>query len=433
MAKFFQIFSGCKMSMPWPACLLALGCLTLDFASWTPAVHAQSETGALKNFETGMADLARALNERLEGLNGKNNKLVGISPFLGPPGSNFPRMFDCLKRHLESNECNCKVVKTGLASWNITGEYAIGQRDATSGQLPIVIKAVIRDRNNNSQTDIHKEIFTDGTTGLSSLLGLSNELPVALNSFRQAPDELDAAELERLRQAVEDASIRDPRGRLMVAGQSLVKTSAASPYGVEVLLVALAKDGKPLLDAAGNPQYEAPLPARQDPGGFMFVDIPPGRLYAIRLINESDQDAGVTLSVDGINIFAFSNHKAWRELGKVVLPAGTSKAPGAGLIRGWHHTKEQSNFFEITKIGDSAAAELGRLDGGIGTITATFCTAFPNQLLVPLLQRELAGIDRGEVATGRGPVVTQQYNEVQRVFGLPQATISLRYTLPDAP
>jgi len=182
----------------------------------------------------------------------------------------------------------------------------------------------------------------------------------------------------------------------------------------------------------GRPVLEGPLPVRQDPNGFVFVDIPENALYAVRLINNSPADAGVALSIDGINMFEFSKNEKWKDLGKVVISKAGPDGPGKGLILGWHDDGSASMHFHVTKIGKSAAALLGRTEK-VGIITATFCGAFEDEQAVPQLQRLLAGGDRGEVATGFGPLVTQQYKQERRVFGVPQATVSLRYTIPDAP
>ena len=222
---------------------------------------------------------------------------------------------------------------------------------------------------------------------------------------------------------------------MTVVGTTLAKTTQDSKFGLEIVLVKSkpAPDGTPvpLLNPDDSPQLESsPLPVRIDPAtGFAFVEIPFDRLYAVKLINQSELDAGVTLSIDGINIFAFSKREEWKLLEKVVIPKPGPNSSGVGLVLGWHNERDKSFHFQTTKIGNGAAALLGQ-SGNVGVITATFCDAFPDLRAVPLAQRALQGGDRGEVATGLGPVVNQQYAAVRRVFGVPHATISLRYTLP---
>src|SRR5262249_33623914 len=67
-----------------------------------------------------------------------------------------------------------------------------------------------------------------------------------------------------------------------------------SPYGIEIL-------GKE------NGQYR-PRAAKND-DGLAFVKIGRGEFYAIRLINDAPFDAAVVLTIDGLNVFAFSESK----------------------------------------------------------------------------------------------------------------------------
>src|SRR4029077_21190276 len=67
-----------------------------------------------------------------------------------------------------------------------------------------------------------------------------------------------------------------------------------SPYGIEVLVKTRG-------------EYQ-PRPA-QLVDGLAFVPIKRDEVYAIKLINDTPHDAAVTLSIDGLNVFAFSEVK----------------------------------------------------------------------------------------------------------------------------
>src|SRR5439155_23696125 len=100
-----------------------------------------------------------------------------------------------------------------------------------------------------------------------------------------------------------------------------VSAAADSPYAVEVW-------------AAPRPgaQY-APRPATVD-GGLAFVRLSQGEVFAVRLINKSPHDAAVTLTIDGLSLYAFSDvedPKTGRSRYAVIfVPAGREV-----FLRGW--------------------------------------------------------------------------------------------------
>jgi hypothetical protein len=204
-----------------------------------------------------------------------------------------------------------------------------------------------------------------------------------------------AARDDRLRKSAEDPKVS-------LAG-TRVTAAPKTPYGIEVL------------GRSGN-RYEPRTPVVKD--GLAFVPIQRDEVYAVRLINDSPYDASVTLTVDGLNMFAFSENPAYRGLGKVLVP------PGGAVIKGWHLTDETTSLFKVTAYADSAAAEL-RSGVNVGTITATFAAAWPTNAAPPPDEPTgRAAVD----ATGRGPVAAVHYEAVPRRFGVVRAAVSVRYT-----
>src|SRR5262249_56023329 len=123
-----------------------------------------------------------------------------------------------------------------------------------------------------------------------------------------------------------------------------VSAAADSPYSIEVW-------------AAPQPGGKyAPRPAAaQD--GLAFVPLKRGEVFGIKLINRSPHDAAVTLTLDGLNLYSFSDLKD----PKTGQPKLTVVLVGAGqevFLRGWHRTHEVSEEFVITDYAKSAAAEL---------------------------------------------------------------------------
>ena len=57
-----------------------------------------------------------------------------------------------------------------------------------------------------------------------------------------------------------------------------------------------------------------PRAASKDEDGFAFLKINRDEIYAVKLINDSPHDAAVTLTIDGLSVFAFSensNYTYW--------------------------------------------------------------------------------------------------------------------------
>jgi hypothetical protein len=174
-----------------------------------------------------------------------------------------------------------------------------------------------------------------------------------------------------------------------------------SPYGVEILV---------------NNQPRQPV----DRAGRAYVTLQPGDLYAVRLTNGSDRDAAAVLSIDGIDVFAFSKNQA---LSHVVIPAGSSS-----VIGGWHNEGDEFNAFQVAGYPEVEAAGLLPEMSNIGTITATFAKAWLPTDAPPLDEPQSRG--SSSLATVRGPIIRQRSETVARVVGRVRASVTIRYDRP---
>jgi hypothetical protein len=183
-----------------------------------------------------------------------------------------------------------------------------------------------------------------------------------------------------------------------------VAASAKSPYAIELLV----KNGDKYL----------PRPAESD-DGLAFAKMGRDDVYAVRLINNSPLDCSVVLTIDGLNMFAFSDRKDYNH---VIIPAGQS-----GVIFGWHRTNQISDSFLVCDYAKSEAAKLLPQSNAVGTITATFCAAWPQDAAPP---GDEPGKAKGapSEATGRGAAVAHNYQEVRRHVGVVRSTVSMRYS-----
>jgi hypothetical protein len=98
------------------------------------------------------------------------------------------------------------------------------------------------------------------------------------------------------------------------------------------------------------------------------------------------------------------------------------------VIQGWHVTNKRADSFLVTEYARSEAAKL-RSSARVGTIVATFSAAWAKDSDKPKDEPpdDLPGERSGD-ATGKGPPVEVNLEEVQRHIGVVRDTIAVRYT-----
>src|SRR5262249_33433083 len=140
----------------------------------------------------------------------------------------------------------------------------------------------------------------------------------------------------------------------------------------------------------------------------------------VKLINNSDFDAAVELTLDGLNMFAFSKVPPRDRYRFVVVPKHSSS-----LIPGWHRTNQVSDEFVITDYSKSAVAELLVSPDRIGTIRAVFGAAWHPTEESP--EDDSAVFRLPGDAVGRRDPVEFKYKEVVRRLGRVRDVISVSY------
>jgi hypothetical protein len=188
-----------------------------------------------------------------------------------------------------------------------------------------------------------------------------------------------------------------------------VSASPSSQFGIELMIV---EHGK-----------LKTVPVSKDSNGRPFGAIRQDQVYAVRLINHADHDAAVSLSIDGVNVFHFSEQdpppKYW------IVPRRQGAKPGETIVRGWDKSAGHSVEFKVVDFPDSAAAQL-KLDSNqsIGLITATFAACWENDEDRPRSE----GRTR---ATGFGNEVVDPKTLVARQVGQVRDVVTIRYQRPD--
>lgn len=372
--------------MPRPAFHRAAA--TLFAAAWVVAPARAAD--ALRPV---MAELSRDLNQFLDR---RGVESISVNAFAGPP--NFPTSAGPSLAQMLSEELRKVGVRTRSgATLGVAGEYQAAEAtDAGSSgrkMLALAIKARVQDETGHVLTDVEFDRTVPGEEAFVEVMGP----PVALPP-RATPEARD----RKLRESL-------VRPRTAVNGARVAAVDDAR------LAVEIEVDGRPRV-------------AREE-DGLAFVTIDRGEAYRVRLINDTDQEMAVTLSIDGLSMYAFSQlrredgpHKGDPRFRYVFV--GPHKAVA---IDGWHKTNKRSLAFLVTSYPESAAATLDHR-AGLGTITATFHAAWPKASPPPADEPgRTKGVYGGD-ATGFGPPMESRFREVERNVGVLRASVSVHYS-----
>ncbi len=197
---------------------------------------------------------------------------------------------------------------------------------------------------------------------------------------------------------------------------SEVKARKDSPYAVEVLV----KDRADGLGVAVVPRVE---------NGMAYVPIGRGNYYEVRVINRSEYEAGVTLTIDGLDLFTFSDIRDEKtgepKFRRLVFAKGQSYA-----VQGWYRTGERADSFVVTSYAKSAAAEkLVKPSGRTGTITVTFAAAWNKKVGNRPADEPTIPAPSSSDGTGRGKEVKTELQEATSPYeyGVLRDVVTVRY------
>lgn len=353
--------------------LIGLSLITVLQGTQTAAV-AQSE------IQKEVSDVAKSIASVLSQ---RNDNRIAVGQFTGPsriPSSSGPAITKALSEELT----RLGITVSRRATLEVKGDYlpVVGDRNRGPAAL---LKGRVLDGSGNTVYEFEKGFSSDIT--VASLFGLTVELP---------PDVSPRERRQKIRESIEEPVAQITSSR--------IAPGPNSPYALEVLV----KTG---------PDWVPRPPSDDD--GLAFVDLQPDETYAVRIYNDSPYDAAVSLSIDGLNLFSFSENPAYKQLGVVIIGARSS-----GTVYGWHRTNDKADSFVLTEYARSAAAELNQ-SGDIGTITCSISAAWAADGAAPPDETT-----RSQSATGRGPEIAARFRETQRVIGRTRAAISCRYSRP---
>jgi hypothetical protein len=334
-------------------------------------------------------DIKKLLDSR-----GENSITVGTfksAPRM--PSSTGPAFARLLRAELRKLGIDVRQRGTKLT---VEGRYRLVEDKVSSlAAVELVVNFVDEDGQEVAGLKLKpRGIFGDAT--VAGLLGLTVQLP---------PDGNDRDRDRKIREAYEKPHTEVDEGK------TVIRSSAGSPYAIEVLV---KKAGRFVPRAASEED------------GLAFVRINRDEVYAVRVINDADHEVAVTLTIDGLNAFTFS--KVQNKEGTPLYSCFLVGKRSTTLTTGWHIDNEQSDEFLVTSYARSAAAEVGS-STNLGTITATFAAAWPEDSIPPAGEPAAPSYRaKSADATGRGVRHEKKWVEVQRVFGVTRDSVSVRYS-----
>jgi hypothetical protein len=283
----------------------------------------------------------------------------------------------------------------GDLDWLIDGSYTKPSRAEPNVHLTLNV----RHRKDNWVRDFNYVIHS--TADICRIMGDTLTLP---------PDK-DGNSMPR--QAASQAAQENPN--VTIKGNR-VCASEKCEYSMEVLA-----------RSHGEKRFKPVVPRKI--GGRAFIELKPGDEYELVLFNNSDHEVAANVTIDGLNVFHFSELRNKETRGPrynnyIIAPEkerkeGTSKGE---IIQGWHirDTPPQKNYrlFQVKQYGELSGFQPKREN--IGVITVSFANTE--------LRHTLGEPNPGDLVTVPGDTTDVVTAPVERSVGLPHTFISLRYS-----
>jgi hypothetical protein len=343
------------------------------------------QAGATEALRPTVKEMAASIAEIVRKKNGSE---AAVGDFSGPAGMPASAGQGIKKLLIDELQANQIAVKTGFGvAFQVKGDYDV-VTDPDTQVMALHVKARVID-SQRAEVPVVKTVSDRNV--IAQVLGVNKpDLGAGLTP---------QAESKKL-----EEQLKKPNPG--VAGTKL-RANPNSPYAIEVLV------------ERGKGNYQPVTPS--DDGGFAFVALQKEDRFAVQLVNDSDHAAAVELTLDGLSMFAFSEHKGYRHV--ILKPHST------GLIKGWHRTNELSNKFAIGDYAEGAVKELGASADGVGTITATFAAAWDLKEGPPADENSKFRDPFGP-AVKRAEEVRAPYQEVKMELGRVRDVVNVRYKMP---
>ncbi len=286
------------------------------------------------------------------------------------------------------------------ARYEVKGDYALihSRQNPQLREIKIIARII--------ETEFGEELKE--LRVLSSMDGTSTIGEIVQSTINLDPN---GTKTERNKKLID--KINNPSVHISGANNSIVSSTSASPYGVEIYT-------KPL---KGHQSKKATSRTARVEQGMAYVDIHKDDLYEVKLYNNSNRPVAAKLLIDGLDMFHFSiernSHGAPAYTHMIIQPHKST------TIVGWFQKlKAPNNYlsFLVTDYGKGAVSKAGISSrGNVGVIHAQFSYCFP------LTKNQKA---RSGNETGFGPSRSVQQRAVRYEIEPPFDFVSVRYTKP---
>jgi hypothetical protein len=390
----------------------ALVCLLLLALSSAPG--ADDTEAVQKDLQAALAQLTDGIGRHLDS---RKETTVVVGEFIGP-GKAGPGIQEALIRALKGRKVDGKdkpITAAEVAPLTVGGSYELADDPDAKGDPDLKVLKLqaefVLSKFGTKQTELEmRPVRVRNSIDLAKLFAVT----AAFHPLDLPPD--------RVKEVVK--AINNPT--VHIEG-TLVSARPKSDYAVEILTRPLAAK-----DAPGQPVRPRKECDKGEKDCEAFVNIKQGELYEVRVINRSKHAAAVTLTIDGLDLFTFSevrdpktNQPRYKH---IILPKPPPGQPeSSGVIRGWHRVNEGKDAafsFLVTKFGEGEASKLLKNSAKTGTIVVTFAAAWTNAADQPEDEKGA----RSASETAKGPPVAANLKEVTRQIGNVRDVVSIRYS-----
>jgi hypothetical protein len=206
-----------------------------------------------------------------------------------------------------------------------------------------------------------------------------------------------------------------------------VRASKVGKYAVEVLVV-----DDPTASTKAD-EYTPVKPRLEE--GRPFVDVKRGQAYAVRLTNDSDHDAAVVLSIDGLHIHHFVKDDKGKPV--AVTPHLWVRKKSSVLVVGWRTSPGQLSRFVVTDRDLGAWKSANASADSVGRIVAQFhaCWDKPENKPKdePKLKRDSKSGEESNsrgLSTGMGDKINSPLKIVPMIVGHLRESVPVLYSRP---
>jgi len=376
-----------------------------SLALWHP--HASASTAEFNNAATKITHLLLAQGKTtvaFDAIEQSDNALGNYGPGLR---AELMLAFEAVNSKLKENDEKHVTIGSN-ATFQVRGRYSVGDDPDDIGTIErkrLLAVEVTIEITNGVETQSDFTFFLSRERDVIAAEGLN----VRFSDEQRRETRRAHTEIRRVRKVALEAPA-DPAKPSFVVNGTKIKVSRKSDYAIELLTRSpVAKNYTPRGPSSAS-------------GVLPFVPVGVGEVYGIKVYNNSDQEIGVSMKIDGIDQFTFSEERN-SETGRPQFTSWIIAPNSSFTIKGWHISADNSRddnlaAFQVTKYGEGASRFVNAVDpGSVGVITVSISNSFDSH-----------GGKSSATETGFGPPVKQNQTVVHRKLEAPHEFLAIRYS-----